>query len=396
MHLSIPPRLVILTLAFHLLVVTFAAHADDIQWRLHTIDAENINSSGAMIDVNRDGKLDIIAGQFWYEAPTWKRHFAREVEVIRGRNDDYSCLPIDLNGDGWTDLVSVNYRSASLYWVEHPGKSLVGPWTKHIIDSPGPSETGILADVDGDGQMDILPNGTKFAAWYSWARERDGDGMKVIWERHELPNELAGHGIGFGDLNGDGRGDIIGAKGWAEAPKNARTGRWIWHDEPKPDADASIPILVHDVDADGDADLIWGRGHNFGLSWQENQASGERKLAESASPTWKHHTIDETWSQAHAIILADINGDGRQDLVAGKRYFGHDGKDPGAKMPMVINWYSFSKKTGKFERHAIHESEKVAFGLDPKAADIDGDGDIDLLCPDRAGLYLLENLRNRP
>ena len=91
--------------------------------------------------------------------------------------------------------------------------------------------------------------------------------------------------------------------------------------------------------------------------------------------------------------IADIDGDGHKDLIAGKRYFGHDGKDPGAKMPMVVFWYSFNQKTRKFDRHLIHQSDKVAFGLDPKAADIDADGDIDLLCPDRAGLYLIENLR---
>jgi len=363
----------------------------EIHWKLHTIDAENINSSGAIMDVDRDGKLDIIAGQFWYEAPDWRRHFAREVQVIRGRNDDYSSLPIDLNGDGWPDLVSVNYRSASLYWVEHPGKSLKAPWRKHLIDTPGPSETGMLADVDADGRMDILPNGTKYAAWYRWSRtpptEADADaGVKVRWLRHELPKQLAGHGIGFGDVNGDGRNDIVGARGWAAAPQNRRAGRWRWHDNLQLDRDASIPILVHDVDDDGDNDIVWGRGHNFGLYWMEQQLDGGER-------SWKRHTIDESWSQAHAILRADINGDGRQDVVAGKRYFGHDGKDPGAKMPMEIHWYDFDKEAGKFQRRPIHKSEKVAFGLDPKAADMDADGDIDLLCPDRAGLYLLENLR---
>ena len=368
-------------LAFSLSVLPgMSQEQTKIKWKLHTIDAENINSSGAVMDVNRDGKLDIVAGQFWYESPSWKRHFVREVEVIRGRNDDYSSLPIDLNGDGWTDLVSVNYRSASLYWVEHPGESLKGSWKKHLIDSPGPSETGMLADVDRDGQLDVLPNGTKYAAWYSFTREKDGSETKVRWQRHELPEELAGHGIGFGDVNGDGRGDIIGAKGWAQAPQNARTDRWLWHEDLQLDRDASIPILIHDFDSDGKSDIAWGRGHDFGLSWHQS-ASDER------------HLIDDSWSQAHAVRLADIDGDERVDLIAGKRYFGHDGKDPGAKMPMAIYWYSFNADTKKFERHLIHEGKNVAFGLDPKAEDIDGDGDVDLLCPDRAGLYMLENLR---
>ncbi len=340
-----------------------ADEAADVAWKLHTIDAKNINGSGAMIDVNHDGKLDIVAGGFWYAASDWKRHFVRDVEVIRGRNDDYSSLPIDLNGDGWTDLVSVNYRSGSLYWVEHPGEPLERPWIRHVIDTPGPSETGMLADVDGDGQLDVLPNGTKFAAWYSWSREKTASGqMKVRWLRHGLPKELAGHGVGFGDVNGDGRGDVVGAKGWAEAPKNRRTGRWVWHDDFALDRDASIPILVHDVDADGDNDLIWGRGHNYGLYWIENPtASGERKLPDTAPPTWKRHTIDDSWSQAHAILLADINGDRRPDVVAGKRYFGHDGKDPGAKDNMIVCWYAYDAKTRYCHWRLIRESKKVAF-----------------------------------
>lgn len=362
--------------------IALAEEPSPIAWRLHKLDPANINGAAAAVDINRDGRLDIIAGKFWYEAPDWKKHFVHDVEIIRGRNDDYSSLPLDVNADGWPDIVSVNYRSKSLYWIEHPGESLAGPWRKHVIDTPGPSETGRLADVDGDGQMDVLPNGTDFAAWYSYSAEKGNNGKgKPAWLRHELPKELVGHGIGFGDINGDGRGDLVGPNGWAEAPENRRTGRWIWHADFQLDRDAGIPIFVHDIDTDGDADLVWGRGHDYGIYWLENN-SGD----------WKRHTIDESFSQAHSLLLTDINNDGRQDLVAGKRYFGHDGKDPGANDPMVIYWYSFDAKKHTWQRHLIHESKNVAFGLDPKATDVDADGDVDILCADRSGLYLLENL----
>ena len=365
------------------------------------IDLTNENSSGAVFDVNHDGKLDIVAGRYWYSNPDWKRHFLRDVEVIRGRNDNYSSLPLDVNGDGWIDLVSVNYRSKSLYWVEHPGRSLRAPWKRHVIDTPGASETGRLADIDGDGRLDILPNGAKFAAWYEVERPASQrDGKDVHWLPHRLPEQLVGHGLGFGDINGDGRGDLVGPQGWAEAPKDARTDRWIWHADFELDRDCSIPILVADIDGDHDNDLIWGRGHNFGLYMLEQLSAGESSSKNSAggakrASTWKRRVIDESWSQAHSILLADVDGDGRKDLVAGKRYFGHDGKDPGAKDPMVIYAYTFDRKARSWRRRLIHRSEKCAFGLDPKAVDVDGDGDIDLLCPDRGGLYLLENQQIR-
>lgn len=344
----------------------------------------------AVLDVNRDGKLDIASGGFWYEAPHWKRHFLREVEIIRGRYDDYSNLELDVDGDGWTDLVSVNYRSRSLYWLKNPGPALQEnpdtPWTKHVIDVPGPMETGRLHDIDGDGQLDILPNGVTFAAWYELVRERADDGtLRPRWLRHDLPREVAGHGVGFGDINGDGRGDMVGPHGWLEAPQDRRGGRWIWHPEWELSPDASVPILVQDVDGDGASDLIFGRGHRYGLYWlqQGRDARGER--------TWTLHAIDTSWAQAHSIFLADLTGDGRPELVAGKRYMGHEGRDPGEYDLWCAYYYQWQSATRTWRRYPIYEGHRAGFGLDPKVADLDGDGDLDLVVADRCSLCLFEN-----
>lgn len=352
-------------------------------FRPHAIDAASINSSCTVLDVDRDGRLDVVAGGWWYEAPTWKRHFVRDVEVIRGRNDDYSSLPLDVDGDGWTDLVSANYRSKSLYWVQHPGEKL-GPWKRFVVDTPGPMETGRLADIDGDGRLDVLPNGTSFAAWWE-VRPADEPQGSPHWIRHDLPREAAGHGVGFGDLDGDGRGDLVTTQGWLKAPHDARAGRWLWRPEFELHRDGSIPLIVMDVDADGDSDLVWGRGHNVGLYWLEQQQSGD-------SRTWAMHVIDTSWCEAHSLLLADVDGDGRDELVAGKRYMGHDGKDPGEYDPLVIAWYKFDVSTRAWRSGLISRDWRIGFDLDPKAADLDGDGDIDLVASGRSGLYWLENL----
>ncbi|QDU31554.1 FG-GAP repeat protein [Anatilimnocola aggregata] len=350
-------------------------------WKLHAIDAKAEYPACAAFDVNGDGKIDLINGGYWFEAPTWKKHFLREVEVIRGRFDDYSNLPLDVNGDGWTDIISVNYRSKSLFWVEHPGEVIktkpATSWTKRQIDTPGPMETGRLADLDGDGDPDIVPNCIGFACWYEF------DGGKFL--KHDLPIELAGHGIGVGDINGDKRLDLVGPNGWLEAPADRVKDRWLWHPEFTLTRDASIPVLVHDVDADGDADLIWARGHRFGLYWHEQQLiDGKRE--------WQKHAIDTEHSQFHSLLLADLDGDKQTELIAGKRYLGHEGKDPGEYDARGIYSYRFLPKTRSWQRTVIHDGDDVAFGLDPKIVDIDGDGDLDIVTGDRSGFYLLENL----
>ena len=376
------------------LLVTAHLQAADPSFRRHVINAESTFPAVAAIDVNQDGRLDIVCGGWWYEAPNWERRFLREVEQIRGRYDDYSHLPLDVNGDGRLDLISVNYRSQSLYWVENPGPTAVGPWAKHEIDRPGAMETGRLYDIDGDGRMDVLPNGAKFAAW--WRMTTPSEAAPARWLREDLPEAVAGHGIGCGDLNADGRPDIVGPHGWLEATDRDGQRGWLWRPEFRLHRDASIPILVHDVDGDGDQDLIWGRGHRTGLYWLEQRSdeSADRDSLSSLarSPRWRQHTIDASWSQAHSLLLADLDQDGRAELVAGKRYLGHDGKDIGEYAPLVIFAYRFDPELHAWRRSCLAPAGQAGFDLDPKAVDLDGDGDLDLLAAGRGGLWWLENL----
>lgn len=355
--------------------------AGDRAFQRHTISSESEYSAVAVLDVDRDGKDDILCGGFWYQAPTWKRHFVRNVEHIRGRFDGYSHLVLDVNADGWNDVITVNFRSQSIRWLEHPGPKL-GPWAMRTAAEPGSMETGRLVDIDGDGQLDVLPNGQRFAAW--WELQ---PGNAPIWTRHELPIEVVGHGIGFGDVNGDGRGDVIGPQGWAEAPVDPRRGRWVWHPEFHLGR-ASVPVLVVDVDEDGDQDLVWTRAHGYGVYWLEQTRVDHAR-------TWVHHSIDTSWSQCHSPLWADLDGNGRQELITGKRYMSHEGRDPGAYDPLVSYRYEFEPNTRTWRRWPISIGQQVGFGLDPKVADLDGDHDLDLIVCGRSGLYWLENIGPR-
>ncbi|MBX3423513.1 MAG: alpha/beta fold hydrolase [Pirellulaceae bacterium] len=405
--------------------------AGNVTFRRHVLNADSEFSAAGVMDVNLDGRLDIVCGAWWYESPTWTKHLLRHVPQIRGRYDDYSNLTVDVDGDGWCDLVSVNYRSQSLYWCRHPGQQYlenivtqVGQspsesqaqagagrllWEQMKIDEPGRSETGRLVDIDGDGQWDVLPAGTDFAAWYEFQRLIDG----VRWLRHDLPEQLIGHGIGAGDIDGDGRTDLVCPRGWAQAPADVRSGKWQWHPDFQLAHDCGLPILCWDVDGDGDNDLVWGRGHDLGLYWTEQRTSDQPAVhfetsvaqdhpvrARLALPpgatgaTWVTHAIDTSWSSAHTLLQADIDGDGRLDLVAGKRFQGHDGRDVGENDPLAIFWYRFLPATRTWQRHLISYGGSCGIDLDSVCADLDGDGDIDIVAPSRCGLHWLENVRS--
>ncbi len=368
-------------LVVHSIATSHAAQPWFIQ---RDINPDSKYSASAVFDVNHDDKLDIVCGGFWYEAPAWKRHKIRDVEMIRGRYDGYSHCVIDMNGDGWHDFVECNYRSSSIYWIEHPGAGL-GEWTKHVIELPGPMETGRLVDVNGDGKMDLLPNGVRFAAWWEITPGDPKKDTKPEWLRHDLPIEVATHGSGFGDINGDGRGDIVCPNGWLEAPEDRRKGRWVFHPEFKLHRDGSTPIFVHDIDEDGDGDVIWCRAHSTGVYWleQSKDADGDRQ--------WTRHVIDTSYSQSHSPRLRDIDGDGNLELITGKRYMAHDGKDPGAYDPLVIYYYDFHPAKKTWSRNKVSFGTQAGFGLDSSIADIDGDKDMDLIVCGRSGLFLLEN-----
>ena len=399
-------RFRVITAAWTMLVVVAGSlRAEEPKWKLHTINGRSEFEAAGVFDVDNDGQLDIFSGDTWYRGPVWKPFHVREVARVGTYYHDFATLPLDVNGDGFTDSVTCSYFGKSVGWVENPGKA-GAPWTYHEVDQPGNIEAAWMVDLSGDGVPDVLPNSVNVVVWYEVLKKKDGKGYDL--KKHDLGATAAGHGVGSGDVNGDGRVDLLTPKGWFEAPADPSDSQatWTWHPDWQIGA-TGIQILAHDVDGDGLSDILYGMGHDYGLYWlkQGKGTGGER--------TWTKLVIDKTIASVHTLLWADLNGDGKaNELVTGKRVYAHE-IEPGATDGSVIAWYHFDPSSKEWVRHVIFQGEPAknapakagdrlalkdfppgtaGTGLQITAVDIDKDGDLDLVCPGKSGLYLFENL----
>ncbi len=311
-----------------------------LKFRKCLIADERYESCG-VFDVNNDGVLDIVSGAYWYEGPDFKKfHKIGDITAHGEYFDSFSEIPMDINGDGYMDFVTGAWWGQNLRWRENPGPQ-GGEWKEHIIAQTGPIETTRAWDVDGDGELEIVPNtpGNPLVV-YKLIKDSQGKGTGEF-KAYKIFDQPQGHGLGFGDIDGDGQGEFILPNGILKANGDPLSGEWTFSAELDLGC-ASVPVLVVDVNGDGLNDLIVGQAHGYGLDWYEQcrDAAGKR--------TWKEHPIDPFNSQYHDLIWADIDGDGQCELVTGKRYRAHCGNDPGEYDDYGIYYFkwngeSFSK-----------------------------------------------------
>ncbi|MES2797160.1 MAG: VCBS repeat-containing protein, partial [Bacteroidota bacterium] len=332
---------------------------------------------------------DIVAGYYWFEAPNWVKHEMAPSRTFAPRkeySESFLNLGMDVNLDGWDDVVIIDFPGKPAFWFENP-KNKPGIWNKHIIaDSVGiANESPGFIDIDGDGRLDILC-GDKTKKQIIWLKAPTKKG-ETAWKRFALSKENVpgtetfSHGIGWGDINGDGIKDVVVREGWFEGKKDFKSGDWEFHSANLGEPCSHMQVM--DVNGDGKNDVVSASAHALGMWWHE-------QISENGKINFKTHLMSTTTAQTHSSIMADLNGDGKKEYITGKRFLAHHGRDAGDADPGILLYFDFDPKKAPYFTEHIVDNDSGA-GLNITVKDMNKDKKLDIIIANKNGVFLFEN-----
>ena len=415
----------LLALAFpgFLAASAFAANST-----LHTFKKQHLESyywseGAAFGDLNRDGKADAIYGPYWWEGPGFtKRHelYAPTTtfkikaddgtektfpgfEGGFGRKNAYStnnffAFVHDLNGDGWNDVLTYGLPHTPAYLYLNPA-GRVQHWARHTVLDEVDNESPTFTDLNGDGRPEIVcVNGGNFGyATPDWKQPDAKWTFTPIsaggnWQRYT-------HGLGVGDMNGDGRLDVLFKDGWFEQPESL-AGNPPWKLHKVFFAPASAQMFAYDVNSDGLTDVVTAlAAHGYGFAWyqqlKERDANG--------TPQFKPHIFMNkeprenrygvTFSEIHAVELVDVDGDGLKDIVTGKCFWAHGPTGaPESNAPAVLYWFKLVRRgDGAVDWMPNLIDDDSGVGRQIGLGDLNNDGRPDIVIGNKKGAFVFTN-----
>jgi FG-GAP-like repeat len=384
-----------LLLPTSLLGLAICASVPLMSWKKQIITKDFISEGVAVSDLDGDGVRDLIAGHLWFKGPDFTtaiQYRPGKVHSIDGYiEDSFINWAEDLNGDKTNDLLMVGWPGKQISLYLNPGK-IGEEWKAYQIITEAATESPIWIDLTGDQKKEIVCMQQGKFGYYSanWSDVTKPWTFTAISEKRS--NSPYVHGLGAGDLNNDGKPDIIEKDGWFEQPATL-PGTWTHHKFSQQCRGGS-QMLVHDFDSDGDNDVVTSLdGHGYGLGWYENE--GKEK-----SFNFIYHEIlpadaqkkganDLQFSQLHSLAMADFDKDGRMDFVTGKRYWAHGNKDPGSLDPALTVIF-YNRKEGdtiKWESSIIDQDGGV--GCDVVATDLNNDAKVDVAVGSKKGVFVI-------
>lgn len=360
------------------------------------LSAEFLAEGANAGDFDRDGTLDIVAGPYWYAGPAFSERHTIYTPVSfdpKAYSDNFFAFVRDFDADGWDDVLVVGFPGQEARWYQNPAEPGL-PWPRHPVFASVDNEAPAFTDVSGDGRPELV-----FSTLGRLGYAEPASDPNAPWSFRTLsevgPFQTFTHGLGVGDLNGDSLPDLLEATAWWEQPADTRANP-LWLRHPQSFGAGGAQMFTYDVDGDGDADVLTTlAAHGYGVAWfeQRSDAAGQPSFVEhiisSAEPG------DSALHEPHALALADINGDGLLDVVAGERFWGHvPAGEPDFGAPARLQWFELRRGAGgvEFVPHLIDTASGV--GTQVVALDVNDDARVDVVVANKKGAFVfLQNDR---
>lgn len=372
-------------------------------YTLHSFERRQLTdvyfSEGANAgDLNGDKIPDVVYGPYWFSGPDYKTKYELYAPVpqdVERYADNFFNWIYDFNGDGKNDVFVVGFPGTPAYVYENPGRDGFGShWKKHQVFDWVSNESPQLIGLLGDERPELVctRDGYFGFATVNWDKPFEP------WTFHLISEQLAaskfGHGLGIGDINGDGRQDLIHAKGWFEQPQqNSDSSRWPHHDASFTTAYGGAEMHAYDVDGDGDSDVITSEAaHDFGLSWYEQVREGDdvsfkQHLIMGADPSENRYGV--VVSELHSVALVDMDGDGLKDIVTGKTYWSHHRQSPMWDAGAVVYWFKLVRNKDGVDWVPFRADDDSGIGRQVSVVDVNGDDLLDIVLGGMKGAHVL-------
>ncbi len=381
--------------------LALSSYAQDLS--LHSFTRQELTnvyySEGANAgDLNGDGKPDVVSGPYWYEGPDYTiKHelYPAKPQNREGYADNFFSWIYDFNGDGRNDVLTVGFPGKPGYVYENPGKDGWGkPWKRHEVLASVSNESPQFLNLVGDETPELVCTSNGQFGYASFEPKKGCE----PWTFHRISVMPApkpfGHGLGAGDINGDGKTDIIISSGWFEQPPTKpESTRWEFHPAKFTTAYGGAEMYAYDVDGDGLNDVITSNAaHDFGLVWYKQTKSNgtiafERKLIMGDKPSDNPYGI--VFSELHSVALVDMDGDGLKDIVTGKTYYSHHKQSPLWDAGAVVYWFKLERTKAGVNWIPYKLDDVAGIGRQISVVDLNGDQLPDLVVGGMVGAHVL-------